>query len=675
MSTDTTPAVDDRETISGTSESGADSEGVGKSGRDLGGVSETRMKRWVRQPPASPNVQYLRDAEHDAAVQLLGDRECVLDVASESTVTARIDADSLLRIDFSQTASEYAQELLGEQVDAYAVADPARPAFPFADGSVDGVVCIGPYDWRFLDVETVTTECARVLRPGGRFVFSVPTPKSPYARTGKSRTYTPTAARSLLPPGFRTLAEVAIVQYPGRVHTAVNRLPHVAQRPFVGLAQRLTKGLNAVDRRLPVDGTAAASYIVIAAERTDFPTALDEGLAALFRDVDDPTPGFFDPSLGEEGAITRALTYELAGAASGIGRGQVRWAHDGSNEWRYAPFTLAGVMRWRASKLGDDRHDERIRATLSYFAEQVADDATLDTMPPYATGPLLAAYALATTVEAFTADHDRYAAAAGRLFSHTDGTVQFDDSEDSLVLFGWAWYAQTLDANGPWAGASTTDDGNDGDTAGSRAAVLAAVDRGLEAVLERRGDDGLFAFDNPTTRRHQNQMYTCWGLGKAIEVTGRTDLLFAIEAVLQHTVSERMRADGAFVWEDLPAARRLLDAVHERRTGATAYWRYLYECHQTFFVNAVAAYYAAGGRHDYDDAVRRAMAWIFGNNALGRSLVDIAGIGVPMRQVTTDGRMDNRSFVGGVRDQQYKGTYEVGSYVMALTHLLDGTIA
>ena len=55
------------------------------------------LTRWVRQPPVGPNMQYLRDAERLAAWEQLGHREHVLDVASESNVTAGLDADRNLR--------------------------------------------------------------------------------------------------------------------------------------------------------------------------------------------------------------------------------------------------------------------------------------------------------------------------------------------------------------------------------------------------------------------------------------------------------------------------------------------------------------------------------------------------------------------------------------------------
>ena len=71
---------------------------------------EALLARWVEQPPASPIVQYLRDAEREAALDLLGTCESALDVAAEGGVTRNVDADRVTRVDFSPAASERAQE-------------------------------------------------------------------------------------------------------------------------------------------------------------------------------------------------------------------------------------------------------------------------------------------------------------------------------------------------------------------------------------------------------------------------------------------------------------------------------------------------------------------------------------------------------------------------------------
>ena len=60
------------------------------------------------------------------------------------------------------------------------------------------------------------------------------------------------------------------------------------------------------------------------------------------------------------------------------------------------------------------------------------------------------------------------------------------------------------------------------------------------------------------------------------------------------------------------------------------------------------------------------MDWIYGNNSLNKNLVEISGIGVPMRMMSIKGKMD-------VDGQMFKGSYEIGSYVMALTNLIQSS--
>jgi SAM-dependent methyltransferase len=595
------------------------------------GAREAVLRRWIHQPPAGPNVQYLRDAEWTAALGQLGDRSDVLDVASESRVTAAIEVDRLTRLDFSDGASEHARELLEEDVDRFETTSPATPFVPFPDDAFDAAICVGPYDWKFLDVDRLTAELHRVLEPDGRLVLSVPTPNSPYAANGKGRNYSPAELFGLFSPDWRLVESTLLFQYPRRLHTAINRLPPTVQNYFVGVARRLSDRLTEHDR------WNDASYVVVGTEPIPYESYLDAGLESLFRST--AADGFWDP---EDGKIVRALRYELVD-------GQPVWTPDDSIEWRYAPLALLGAMQWRSSSLGEDRYDGRLTRELAYFTERVTDDSTLREMPSYGVGPLIAAFSIAADVY----DDTGYLGTARRLYDHSVDQFRFDHAEDSLLLYGSSLlYEVAPDEE-----------------------LLATIDDVLWRVNERQTTEGLFEFDNATTRRHQNQMYTLWGLCRAVEATGATGYLDAAERVLDYTIGNRMRDDGGFVWEDVSRWPRIAGAAEKRLTGRPPYWEYLYECHQTFFVNAVAHYYRAGGTKNYDTAVRKAMAWIYGDNALGVDLVEVAGNGVPMRHLTTDGRLDEPYFVDGVRDQRYKGTYEIGSYVMALTHLLDGPLS
>ena len=223
---------------------------------------ESRLVRFVDQPPATPNVQYLRDEERVRALDHLGHCDRVLDVASESGVTAGIDANEVARVDFAPAASDTAQTVLGDTVSEYALASYDDPKLPFDDDSFDAVVCIGPYDWPFLDIDALTAEIRRVVAPGGRFVFSVPTPRSPYFANGKNRFLTPDETSALVSDGWTVVARDFVFQYPRRLHSAVNRLPAPLQYPFVWGARLATALLTRTGR------SEMASYVVVAADST-----------------------------------------------------------------------------------------------------------------------------------------------------------------------------------------------------------------------------------------------------------------------------------------------------------------------------------------------------------------------------------------------------------------------
>nr|WP_282594782.1 methyltransferase domain-containing protein [Halomarina salina] len=593
------------------------------------------MTRWVDQPPADPLTQYLRDAEREQALDLFGERGHVLDVASETTVTEGLTAESVTRVDFADAASERAETVLGDRVGRYERVPPESPRLPFPDDQFDAAVCVGPYDWRFLDVAALTAEVRRVVAPDGRFVLSIPTPRSPYEAGGKYRMryYEPSDARALLEPDW-SLAEYRLVyQHPYWLHSKLATFaPDALQRPFVAHADRATARLNAPgDDGRPRGAPEDAAYLVLSARPADREGDLSRALDCLFRPAEEA--GFWLDD-GEGGHVARELTYEV----DAEGR-PTNWTARDDAQWRYAPFALMGAMQWRVSAHGTDEHDAKLRRELTYFEEQV-DDGALDELSSYGLGPLTCAFALASDVF-----DGRYLDRARDLFDHAAPRTGFDHSEDALVLYGWTYLYERRPAPD----------------------VREAIDRGMASVVDRQDGWGtLFAFDNPTTRRHQNQLYALWGLCRAIEVTDRPGYLENVAAVLDYTIEHRMREDGAFVWEDPDRWTRWGFELRRRlgRTDRRPHWDFLYACHQTFFVNAVAHYYAAGGRRDYDAELGRAMRWLDGANDRGTDLAAESGLGVPLRFVTTDGRID-------VPDQQFKGAYEVGSHLMALTNLLE----
>ena len=588
------------------------------------------LKQWVEQPPVGPNIQYLRDAERVHAWEQLGISDHILDVASESNVTKELDADHVTRLDFSADAIEHARDILGDRVDHYEWVSPEQPDLPFEDDAFDAVVSIGPYDWKFLDIYRLTSELHRVTQSEGQFVVSVPTIRSPYSvRSRKTnRYYTPREALELFAPDWRVVDYDLLFQYPFFPHKVINSLPDQYQAPFVDVARRLTETLTENDR------WNLAAYLVLSMEPLDFETTLNDALDRLFHSLDER--GFWN---GEAEKLVRARTYELSAEGDVIS-----WDVDDREAWQSTPLALMGVLRWRTSQLGTDAHDDRIRRSCTRLRECISDPDVLDTMPSYGIGPLIGAFARAATV--FDDDfHDD----AVDLFQYSRDNFDFTHTIDALLLCGWASLLERTESETV------------------AAELLSAVEDGTWAVAERMTPAGLFVFENDATRQHQHQMYVIWGLARAIQVTGLTGYLDSIERVLDYTIEKRMRDNGAFIREDIPRRQRLKQNVLTRLGLRTCEWKYFSTSHQTFFVNAVAAYYRAGGQKHYDEAVRHSMGWIYGNNSQDRDFSELFNVGVPTRHLTTGNERN-------VPTQNDENADEIGSLFMALTELLIGPL-
>lgn len=57
---------------------------------------------------------------------------------------------------------------------------------------------------------------------------------------------------------------------------------------------------------------------------------------------------------------------------------------------------------------------------------------------------------------------------------------------------------------------------------------------------------------------------------------------------------------------------------------------------------------------------KRAMEWIFGANRITKDLTALTGIDLPTRIMDISGKLF-------IENQMFKGSYEVGSYILALS--------
>jgi len=229
--------------------------------------NEEILKKWVKQPPTTPLVQYLRDVEKISAWRFIRGKKKILDIASESNVTLGINAEHITRVDASLEACNLAKEILGKVVNNFVVIDPLNPILPFPKNNFDAAVSIGPYDWLFLDIEKLTNEVYRVVADKGLFIFSVPTVRSPYCTPqskSKFRYYTLRELISLINNSDWYLKDFVLIYQPPKIFYSISSImPLNLQKPFINICWRMTRYYT--HRKL----WGKASYIVVALEKKE----------------------------------------------------------------------------------------------------------------------------------------------------------------------------------------------------------------------------------------------------------------------------------------------------------------------------------------------------------------------------------------------------------------------
>jgi SAM-dependent methyltransferase len=181
---------------------------------------QTDPREWKKQARdlfACSSGEYASGREQDQSFRaqlaivrtmLAGERGRILDIgcATGSTVTAfRNDGFELVGVDFSPEMIAYASRRFGSDPKVqFSRAD--AELLPFRSESFDHVTCLGVFEY-LPDYRQAISEIARVLRPGGLAILSIPSRISPYY-ISRDLAYT------ALGPAWKSLKRLAGVQPP-----------------------------------------------------------------------------------------------------------------------------------------------------------------------------------------------------------------------------------------------------------------------------------------------------------------------------------------------------------------------------------------------------------------------------------------------------------------------------
>ncbi len=360
---------------------------------------------------------------------------------------------------------------------------------------------------------------------------------------------------------------------------------------------------------------------------------LDQALESLFRNHDQN--GFWD---GRDGRIIKRLVRSPEGA----------WAADKSFDLRYGPFGLMGVLYRRYRQPGDKRFDDKIYRHLDYLLHHVDDKAVTDTGAYAGTNyGILSSLALGYLIfgrEELLDKAERIFRFNQRKYPPVRANIL------SLIMWGESWLAEALQKQG------------------GQEPLLDEVKNHIHLVchwfLGCQDKNGYFKTGDLRSVQFARTMYALWGLSRAVRVLGMKEWLPSVEKALDYHLSTQRTQDGAFLWHPKFYFTSIWPFLFYLPVYFPHGADWLFECHPTFFVNAAEQYRLAGGTKDYLDDEINAVSWIFGANRLNKDLVADSGIGVPIRVMDLSGR----TFIP---KENFKGTYEIGSYVMALTNLIE----
>ena len=372
---------------------------------------------------------------------------------------------------------------------------------------------------------------------------------------------------------------------------------------------------------------------------------LGRALDALFRDA--ATDGFWSE---EDGRITYGLNYARRNAGN-------NWAVDNTVEFRFGPFGLMGALYWRYTNPHSiSTYDLKMERYLDFLTNHIQMDGQISgNKIGFDHGIVLASLAISSlTFSNLTpAKAEKYLQKAELVYKFILKNwtpANISDNHDLFILWGFDWlYEAKMYVDDVKASESIKNE-------------IVRFSNWMDDILD---EHCMFQTGDFRASYHQRIMYPLWGFAKAVKITNNELHVSSIERCLDYVIKNRMGWDGAFMWHPVRWVYKKRSPFGWR-LGVNPFGNYLFECHQTFFVNAVEQYYHSGGTKDYRADEMKAMEWIFSTNRRGKNMVEECGIGVPWRMMDTKGKIN-------VQGQAFKGTYEIGSYIMALSDIVSGT--
>jgi teichuronic acid biosynthesis glycosyltransferase TuaC len=311
-----------------------------------------------------------------------------------------------------------------------------------------------------------------------------------------------------------------------------------------------------------------------------------------------------------------------------------KWFYDPSENMRYLAFCLSNLLLAKfMNGLDTTDYDKQIITSINYLNENntqlTVSDLTYGALSSLLLGKRLYPE-LNIDIELIELLFDK----------SLTGALNRYDNQDALILIAGK-FLQDVKPN---------------------ASRLSRLKLLTDRYLKAENGKGFFETGDLRGIYHQRNMYVLWGLGFASEFypEKQEKIKLTIANIIRFIwANNRRKEDNAFLWHPPYYTIRnrfgFMTPVYNRESS-----KFLFECHQTFFANSITIYQKQFKTTEFETEKTAAMGWIFGKNYIGKNLVDLTLKDVPARILNLDGELF-------IKNQQFKGIYEIGSYILALS--------
>ena len=377
--------------------------------------------------------------------------------------------------------------------------------------------------------------------------------------------------------------------------------------------------------------------------QVDYTKHLNQAIDSLFRNVQDS--GFWSDS---ESRIIFRLDMDNADISN------LSWNPNLKLEYRYGPYALMGALYWRLKDKNPRLDYDKQMIAYSIFLSSKIDSNGSLVGDSSGLNHSLVLNCLTLSSLIFPEVRENFLEKLFSLYEFTTKTWpvgNIQSNQSYVLLYSYCHFYKLLKEVKE-------------DKLSNK--VLNEIKTFIRFMSSIQTNIGAFNSGDPRYIYHQRMFLPLWGyfkglglLKEQISAEEWESLLSSGVKGIQFACNKRMLANGELYWHEYFWKYKNNSSIFGQSLKFNPNKNLFYEVHQCLFAVALSEYKKLTNDSRFEVYRERALNWIFANNKLGEGFIDYTNLGIPFRVMTSKGSV----FFKG---NKFKGSYEVGIYIMAL---------